>query len=58
MDGKKWDYLAVANLSELLAKNHQIMMEIFIVQTAFIHTPQRINLKNMKKYVIITIAVI
>ena len=30
-DGKKSHYLAVTNLSALLAKNHQIMMEIFIV---------------------------
>ena len=30
-DGKKWHYLAVTNLSALLAKNNQIMMEIFIV---------------------------
>ena len=44
----KQHYLAVSNLSVLLAKNNQIMMEIFIVQTALIHTPQRINLKNMK----------
>ena len=30
-DAKKWYYLTVTNLSALLAKNHQIMMEIFIV---------------------------
>ena len=30
-NGKKQHYLAVTNLSALLAKNHQIMMEIFIV---------------------------
>ena len=30
-DGKKWHYLAVTNLSALLAKNHQIMIKIFIV---------------------------
>ena len=48
-DGKKWSYLAVTHLSALLQKNHQIMMEIFILQG--------INLKNMK-YVIITIAVV
>ena len=30
-DAKKWYYLTVTNLSVLLAKNHQIMMEIFIV---------------------------
>ena len=29
--GKKWYYLAVTNLSALLPKNDQIMMEIFIV---------------------------
>ena len=30
-DDKKWHYLAVTNLPALLAKNHEIIMEIFIV---------------------------
>ena len=47
-DGKKWHYLAVTKLSALLAKNHQIKIEIFVVSTALIHTPQRISLKNMR----------
>ena len=30
-DGIKWHYLTVSNLPALLAKNRQIIMEIFIV---------------------------
>ena len=30
-DGKKWYYLVVTNLSALLAKNNQIINDIFIV---------------------------
>ena len=30
-DGKKWHYLAVTNLCAFSQKNHQMMMEIFIV---------------------------
>ena len=30
-DGIKWHYLAVSNLSAMVAKNHEIMIEIFIV---------------------------
>ena len=38
-DAKKWHYLAVTNLSAFLAKNHQIMMEIYVI-----------NWRNSKKY--------
>ena len=30
-DGINWHYLVVSNLSALLAKNHQIVMEVLIV---------------------------
>ena len=30
-DGRKWHYLAVTNLCAFSQKNHQMMMEIFIV---------------------------
>ena len=56
-DGKKWHYLAVTNLSALLqgmSSNHK---EGFYCLNCF-HAPQKISFKNMKKYVIITIAVI
>ena len=57
-NGKKWHYLAITNYLHCFKESHQIIMEIFIASTALIHTPQKINLKNMKKYAIITIAVI
>ena len=36
-NGKKWHYLAVKKLFPLLEEKHQIMLEIFIVKTGFIH---------------------
>ena len=48
-DGNKQHYLAVTCL-HCLKESYQIIMDIFIVLTALIHTPQRINLKNMMKY--------
>ena len=57
-DGNKWHYLAVSSLSALLAKNYQILTEIFIASGVLIHTPQKIDLKNMKKYAINTTAVV
>ena len=50
-DGTNQHYLAVTCLSALLA-NHDGDLHCLI------HTPQKISLKNMKKYVIITIAII
>ena len=57
-DGIKWHYLAVSNLSALLAKKSWNHDGEFYCLNYLIHTPQRINLKNMKKYVIITTAVV
>ena len=57
-DGNKWHYLAVSSLSALLAKNYQILTEIFIASGVLIHTPQKIDLKNMKKYAINTTPVV
>ena len=57
-DGNKWHYLAVSSLPALLARNHQILTEIFIAWGVLIHTPQKIDLKNMKKYAINTIPVV
>ena len=57
---KKSHYLAVTNLPALLqgmSSNHK---EDFYCLNCFnlIHTPQKINLKNKKKYVIIKIAAV
>ena len=54
-DGEKYHYLAVTNLSGLLQGNSSNHRGDFY---CLIHAPQKINLKNMKKYVIITIVVI
>ena len=55
---KKSHYLAVTNLSALLqgmSSNHD---RDFYCLIALIHAPQKIILNNMKKYVIIKIAII
>ena len=57
-DGKKYHYLAVTNLSGLLQRNSSNHRGDFYCLNSLIHTPQKINLKNMKKYVIITIIVV
>ena len=46
-DGKKSHYLTYLHCFKEI---HQIMKDIFIVSTDLVHTPQKINLKNMKKY--------
>ena len=54
-NGKKYHYLAVTNLSALLegkSSNHHADSYCL---NCFIHTPQKINLKNMKKYATTTI---
>ena len=54
---KKQHYLAVNNLSVLLegiSSNHK--EDFLLFKNVFIHTHQKINLNNMKKYAIITIA--
>ena len=56
--GEKWHYLAVKNLPALLkgkTSNHKggFYSLIFF----FIHTAQKINLKDMKEYVMIMITV-
>ena len=56
-DGKKWHFLPITNLSALLQGNSSSHEGDFIY-TALIHTLRKINLKNMNKYAIITIAVI
>ena len=50
-NGKKRQYLAVTSLSALLQGKSSNHKEDFYI-------PQKVNLKNMKKYVIITIAAI
>ena len=57
-DGKKWHYLAVTNLSALLqgmSSNHK---GDFYCLNCFNSYTTKINLKNMKKYAIITIVVV
>ena len=54
-DGKKYHYPTVIIYVDCFKEIHQIIEEIVIVETALKHTPQKINLKNTKKYVIITI---
>ena len=56
-DGKKWHFLPITNLSALLQGNSSSHEGDFIY-TALTHTLRKINLKNMNKYAIITIAVI
>ena len=56
-DGKKWRYLAVTNLSALLQGNSSNHRGDFYFLNCFSYE-LKINLKNMKKYTIITIAVI
>ena len=54
-DGEKYHYLAVTNLSGLLqgnSSNHE--GDFYCLKS----TPQKINLNNTKKYVIITIVVV
>ena len=56
-DGKKWHYLAVTNLSALFKEKLSNHHEDFYCLNCFNSTPQKINLKNMKKYAIITMIV-
>ena len=56
-DGKKWHYLAVTNLSALLQGNSSNHGDFYCLN-CLVHTQQKINLKNMKKYAIITTAAI
>ena len=57
IDGKNWHYLTTTNVSALLqgnSPNH----EDFYCLNCFNSYTTKINLKNMKKYEVITIAVI
>ena len=56
-DGKKWHCLAVTNLSALLEGKSSNHHGDFYCLNWFSSYTSKINLKNMKKYVIITIAV-
>ena len=53
-NGKKWHYLTVKSLSALLREITSKHVGNFIV---FTHIVQKIDLKNMKKYVMIMIIV-
>ena len=57
-DGKKNHYLAVTNLSGLLQGNSSNHRGDFYCLNYFNSYTTKKNLKNMKKYVIITIVVI
>ena len=52
---KKWHYLAVKNCMLYFEKQHQSMMETFIVSTVFLHLVQKSNLKSTKMYAIVMI---
>ena len=57
-NSKKSLYLAVKNFSALLkeiSSNHK--EDFYCLNCALVHTHQKMNLKNMKKYVVITIAI-
>ena len=55
-DGKKWHYLAVTNLSALLEEKSSNHHGDFYCLNCFSSYTSKINLKSMKKYVMITIA--
>ena len=57
-DGEKYHYLAVTNLSGLLQGNSSNHKGDFYCLNCFNSYTTKINLKNMKKYVIITIVVL
>ena len=57
-DSKKSHYLAITNLSALFQGNSSNHDGDFYCLNYFVHTLQKVNLKNMKKYAIITIAAI
>ena len=57
-NGKKQHYLAVTSLSALLQGKPSNHKEGFYCLNCFNSYTTKTNLKNMKKYVIITIAVI
>ena len=57
-DGKKYHYLTVTNLSGLLQGNSSNHRGDFYCLNCFNSYTAKINLKNMKKYVIITIVVV
>ena len=57
-DGKKSHHLAVTNFSALLQGNSSNHEGDFLLSKLLAHTPQKIKLKNIKKYVIIAIVVI
>ena len=54
-DGLKYYYLAITNLSGLHQGNSSNHRGDFYCLNCLIHILQKINLKDMKKYVIITI---
>ena len=56
-DGKKWHYLAVKSLSALFRGVTSKHVGDFITSIVFTHIVQKINLKNMRKYVMIMITV-
>ena len=57
IDGKKWHYLPLRSFSALFSGITSSNMEIFTVETLFIHIAHIINLKNMKENVITMITV-
>ena len=56
-DGKKWHYLAVKSLSALFRGITSNNNGEFYSLNVFTHIEQKINFKNMKKYVMIMIIV-
>ena len=56
-DGKKCHYLAVKGLSALLRGIASSHKEDFYCLNCFTRIVQKINLKNMKKYVLIMVIV-
>ena len=57
-DGKKYHYLAVTNSPALLQEKSSNDRGDFYCLNCFNLYTAKVNLKNMKKYVIITIGVI
>ena len=57
-DGKKYHYLALTNLYGLVQGNSSNHKGDFYCLNCFNSYTTKINLKNMKKYVIITIVVL
>ena len=57
-DGKKWHYLAITNLSALLAKKSSNHDEDFYCLNCFNSYTTKNKLKEHEKYVIITIIVV